>query len=89
MTEIKNCLHKYCLNCISVSLESLLSDEERIQCFTANCETSIYKMSLEQFSMTPMVKQKEVRCQTCFELVQLQFVTAWLVWYDIFDGHIA
>lgn len=25
--------------------------------------------------MTPMVKQKEVRYKTCFEFVQLQFVT--------------
>lgn len=69
------CFHQYCLGCISVLLNSLSSDEKSFRCVAKNCETLICKRRIEQFSMTPMVKQKEVRCKTCFEFVQLQFVT--------------
>lgn len=56
---IGNCLHKYCLKCISVLLRDLPSDVESIQCVD-KCETLICKRRLEQFSMTPMVKQTEM-----------------------------
>lgn len=69
------CFHQYCLRCISVLLKTLPSDEKSIRCVAKKCEALICKRRLEQFSMTPMVKQKEVRCKTCFEFVQLQFLT--------------
>lgn len=54
------CFHQYCLRCISVLLKSLPSDEKSIRCVAKKCEALICKRRLEQFSMTPMVKQKEM-----------------------------
>lgn len=57
---IGNCLHKYCLKCISVLLTDLSSDVKSIQCVADKCETLICIRRLEEFSMTPMVKQTEM-----------------------------
>lgn len=63
MTEIGNCFHKYCLQCISVLLTSLSADERSIKCNAEKCETQICNRKLKEFAMTPMVKQKEVICK--------------------------
>lgn len=60
VAEIGNCFHKYCLQCISVLLTSSSADEKSIGCVVKDCKTQICQRTLKEFSMSPMVKQKEM-----------------------------
>lgn len=81
MAEIGNCFHKYCLQCISVLLTSSSADEKSIGCVANECKTQICQRTLKEFSMSPMVRQKEVRRKN----VRLHFVTITL---HVSDGSI-